>query len=717
VAPPDSSDTAGDPVERIRELRALIAHHNRLYHELDAPELPDADYDRLVRELATLEATHADVVVVPADSPTRTVGGAPSPLFAPVVHRVAMMSLDNAMDHEELAAWGQRLARAVERAHAGADPEVAGGPLDRTAPGEAGPGDTAAGPPVLRERFCCELKIDGVATALTYEHGVLVQGATRGDGRVGENITDNLRTLEDIPTELGPGAPARLEVRGEVYLPRSAFEATNAALVAAGQKPYVNPRNTAAGSLRQKDPAVTAQRRLRFWTYQLAEIEGGPPLSGHEESLRYLASLGFPINPEVRVLDSLEAVDGHCRHWAAHRHDLDYDIDGVVVKIDDLALRARLGSTARAPRWAIAFKFPPEERTTVLRDIEVSVGRTGRVTPFARLEPVFVGGVTVETATLHNEDQVAAKDVRPGDTVIVRRAGDVIPEVVGAVVSLRPEGTPPWQFPRSCPCPLQTPLVRAESESDTFCVEAECPYQRDQRLIHFGSRGAMDIEGLGERTVRLLTEAGLARDPADLYRLRAEDLLRFDGWGEVSVGNLLGAIEQSKTRPLANLLVAFGVRHLGPAAAGALARTFGSLDAIASARVEELAAIDGVGPVIAQAIRTWFDRPSTVDLVGRLQAAGVDPQAPVAPTERPVLAGRSIVVTGTLDGFTREQAEAAILARGGKSPGSVSKRTTAVVVGAEPGASKVTKAAELGIPVLDEAGFRQLLETGELPAG
>ena len=631
---------AGDPAERIAELRRLIGHHNRLYHELDRPEIPDADYDLLVRELATLETLHAEVVPLVqgragADFDFRvSVGSAPSVLFAPVRHRVAMMSLDNAMDPAELAAWGERLTRAIGRTSvAGAD-------------GETNGAGTVAAP-----AFCCELKIDGVATALSYEDGQLVQGATRGDGRVGEDITENLRTLADIPTSLGPGAPRRLEVRGEVYLPLSAFEATNQALLEAGQKPYVNPRNTAAGSLRQKDAAITARRGLRFWTYQLAEIEGGPTLTGHRESLEYLASLGFPINPQVTVLDSPGQVLEHCRHWEAHRHDLDYEIDGVVVKVNDLALRQELGSTARAPRWAIAYKFAPEERSTLLLDIHVSIGRTGRATPFARLDPVFVGGVTVETATLHNQDQVAAKDVRVGDTVIVRRAGDVIPEVVGAVESLRPEGAKPWQFPSHCDCPLGRPLVRAEGESDTFCIEPECPFQRDQRLIHWGSRGAMDIEGLGERTVQLLTEAGLARDPADLYRLTPEQLLGFEGWGEVSVNKLLRAIEDSKTRPLPNVLVAFGVRHLGPAASTILASTFGSLEGIAGARVEELASVEGVGPVIAQAVRTWFDRPGTVDLLRRLRDTGLNPPPPAASTLRPILAGRSIVVTGSARGL------------------------------------------------------------------
>jgi DNA ligase (NAD+) len=736
----DGDGWSGDPAERVRELRRLITHHNRLYHELDAPEIPDAEFDLLVRELATLEATHEDLVT--ADSPTRTVGAPPSVTFAPVVHRIPMMSLDNAMEAAELEAWGERLVRHLARrdaaiaAIAAAAGAAAGAVADHAGTAgdplgdDPGEGDPAEGDPAEGEGggpatvvaastalgYACELKIDGVATALTYEGGRLVKGATRGDGRIGEDITENLRTLADIPTELPPGAPDRLEVRGEVYLPLARFEEINEALVAAGHKPYVNPRNTAAGSLRQKDPAATAGRGLRFWTYQLADVEGGPELRTHLDTLEYLGGLGFPINPEVTRRETLAEVLEHCRHWVEHRHDLDYEIDGVVVKIDRLDLREQLGSTTRAPRWAIAFKFPPEERTTVLREIMVSIGRTGRATPFARLEPVFVGGVTVETATLHNEDQVAAKDVRPGDTVIVRRAGDVIPEVVGAVPSLRPPDSEPWVFPRLCPCPLRTTLVRAEGESDTFCVEPACPFQRDQRLIHYGSRGAMDIEGLGERTVALLTGAGLAEDPADLYRLRAEDLLGFEGWGEVSVNNLLGAIEASKQRPLANLLVAFGVRHLGPAAATILARTFGSLDRILEADEDQLAAAEGVGPVIASAIRAWVAKGGTRTMIEGLREAGVNFTGPSGPTEPQVLAGKSVVVTGTLEGYSREEAEEAITSRGGKSPGSVSKKTTAVVVGADPGASKLTKARSLGIPVLDEAGFRALLETGRLPA-
>ncbi len=406
----------------------------------------------------------------------------------------------------------------------------------------------------------------------------------------------------------------------------------------------------------------------------------------------------------------------YCSRWQEHRHDLGYEIDGVVIKVDDLAQRDLLGFTSKAPRWAIAYKFPPEERNTVLNDIMVSIGRTGRATPFAVLQPVFVGGSTVGLATLHNEDQVRAKDVRPGDTVIVRKAGDVIPEVVGPVVSLRPKGTEPWAFPTICPCPLRSTLVRAEGEADTRCVEPSCPFQRDQRIIHFGSRGAMDIEGLGERTVMLLSELGLVKDAADIYTLRTEDLLGREGWGEVSVGNLLAAIEGSKSRPLPRLLTALGIKHLGPAASEALARGFGTLDAIMGASEADLATTEGVGPVIAASITQWFAEDGNRDMVERLRRAGVDFGQVVVSRQPQVLAGRAVVVTGTLEGFSREEAEAAIKDRGGKSPGSVSAKTFAVVVGREPGASKLTKAESVGVPILDEAGFAALLETGELPA-
>jgi DNA ligase (NAD+) len=510
-----------------------------------------------------------------------------------------------------------------------------------------------------------------------------------------------------------------------VYLPIDAFErlkaakeAENVARIAAGRKPEpvpVNPRNAGAGSLRQKDPSVTAGRELAFWSYQLGEVEGGPEFTSHHETLEYLRSLGFPVNPEIRVVDTLEQVDEFCRHWQEHRHDLGYEIDGAVVKVDSLAQREQLGFTSRAPRWAIAFKFPPEERTTVLRDIQVSVGRTGRTTPFAVLEPVFVGGSTVGMATLHNEDQVRLKDVRPGDTVVVRKAGDVIPEVVGPVLSLRPEGLAPWQFPKLCPCPLRTELVRPEGEADTRCVEPECPFQRDQRIIYFASRGAMDIEGLGDQTVLQLSESGLVADPGDIYSLTREQLMGLEKWGATKADNLLVAIEGSKSRPLPRVLTALGAKGLGPSASEALARRFGTLDAIMAASEVELSTTDGVGPTIAGSIVRWFAKPANRAIVEKLRAAGVDFGRVDISVLPPTLAGKAVVVTGSLEGFSREEAEAAIKDRGGKSPGSVSAKTFAVVVGAEPGASKLTKAETLGVPVLDEAGFRRLLDTGELP--
>lgn len=679
------------PAERIRELRALIAHHNERYYAHDAPEISDAEYDELVRELAALEAEHPELS--DEASPTAQVGaGALSTAFAPVTHAVPMTSLDNAMDLDELTAWGDRVARGLDGA---------------------------------ATTFVCELKIDGLAMSLRYEDGRFVQAATRGDGKVGEDVTANVATIAAVPRVLA-GAPPVLEVRGEVYLPIDAFErlraakqAENVERVAAGKKPDpvpVNPRNAGAGSLRQKDPTVTASRGLAFWSYQLGEVVGGPEFTSHHHTLEFLDRLGFPVNPEIRTVGTLDAVYEFCRHWQAHRHDLPYEIDGVVVKVDSLEQRELLGFTSRAPRWAIAFKFPPEERTTLLRDIQVSVGRTGRATPFAVLEPVFVGGSTVGMATLHNKDQVRLKDVRPGDTVVVRKAGDVIPEVVGPVLGLRPEGLPAWEFPTVCPCDLRTELVRPEGEADTRCVEPECPFQRDQRIIYFASRGAMDIEGLGDQTVFQLSEAGLVADAGDVYGLTREQLMGLEKWGATKADNLLAAIEGSKTRPLPRVLTSLGCKGMGPAASEALARRFGTLDAIMVATEDELASTDGVGPIIAASIVRWFANPANRAIVEKMRAAGVEFGRVDVSTLPPTLAGKAVVVTGTLEGFTREEAEAAIKDRGGKSPGSVSAKTFAVVVGAEPGASKLTKAEALGIPVLDVAGFRHLLETGELPA-
>ncbi len=669
--------------DRAAALRTEIEAHNRRYHELDDPTISDADYDDLVRELRAIEEEHPELIT--PDSPTQRVGSRASTTFAPVVHRVAMMSLDNAFDEAELHAWGERLQRRLGQ----------------------GDGPVAVG-------YVCEPKIDGLAISIRYEGGRFVQAATRGDGHTGEDVTANVATLHDVPTRLPAGAPEVLEVRGEVYMSMAAFAALNEHQIDKGLRPFVNPRNAAAGALRQKDAIVTAQRELSLWCYQLGEVVGGAEVATHHETLELLAGLGLPINPEIRTVHTLEEVYEYCRNRQQHRHDLPYEIDGVVVKVDDLARRADLGATSKAPRWAIAYKFPPEERTTTLLDIRVSVGRTGRATPYAVLEPVFVGGVSVSQATLHNEDQVRAKDVRPGDTVIVRRAGDVIPEVVGAVLADRPADRPPWAFPTECPI-CGVALVRPDGEADTRCLNDQCPARAAGAIEHFASRGALDIEGLGEQRVRQLIELGLVRDVADVYAIDWDVLRPLDGWGDVSITNLQAAIEASKAQPLARLLVGLNIRHLGPAGAEALAEARGHLDRILTADVEELAAVEGVGAVIASAVAAWFADPARRDVVERLRQAGVNLTGPEVVDVPQTLTGCTVVVTGTLDGYNREEVEAAIKRRGGKSPGSVSKKTTALVVGEGPGASKLAKATELGVPVIDEAAFTQLLETGELP--
>jgi DNA ligase (NAD+) len=671
---------------RAEQLRAEILEHNERYYVQDAPIVTDAEYDELLAELRDLEAANPELR--DETSPTQQVGGRASAAFSPVVHSSPLLSLDNAFAADDLRAWDERLQRRL---------------------------GVAEGDEPVRHGYVCELKIDGVAISLRYEGGSLVQAATRGDGRVGEDVTANIRTIADIPDRLPKGAPSVLEVRGEVYMTTSAFERLNEWAAEHGHAPFINPRNSAAGALRQKDPTVTGQRELSMWCYGLGEVEGGPTMTRHEETFDLLRDLGFPVNPEIRTVETIDEVVRLCVDREQHRHDLPYEIDGVVVKVADLARRADLGFTSRAPRWAIAYKFPPEERTTQLLDIMVSVGRTGRATPYAVLEPVFVGGANVERATLHNQDQVAAKDVRPGDTVIVRRAGDVIPEVVGPVLAARPDGLEPWTFPTTCPCPVQSTLLRPEGESDTRCVHPECPFQVQGSIEHFASRGGMDIEGLGERTVALFVELGLLHDIAGVYEIDFDRVLALEGYGQTSVDNLRAAIEASKDRPLRHLLVGLNIRHLGPAGAEALARRFGHLDDIVTADAETLAAVDGVGPTIAASVRAWFDDPAHLAVVERLRAAGVHLEGDAAPDVPQTLTGLSVVVTGTLEGYNREEVEEAIKSRGGKAPGSVSKKTTAVVVGDGPGASKLTKAEELGIPVLDEAGFEHLLATGELP--
>ena len=677
------------PKKRIEELRAQISHHNEKYYGTDAPEISDAEYDLLMRELRDLETQHPELA--DEQSPTESVGAAAITTFDPVVHRVPMTSLDNAMDESELRAWGERVAKGLD------------------------------GQPV---RFVCELKIDGLAISIRYENGRMVQAATRGDGKVGEDVTANVATIRGLPSVI-KDAPEVLEVRGEIYMSTAAFqkmkaerEAENLERVANGRAPLsvpVNPRNAGAGSLRQKDSAITAQRDLSLWSYQLGEVVGGPEFTSHHSTLEYLQKYGFPVNPEITMLDSIDSVLQFCQTWQERRHELPYEIDGAVVKVDDLAQRELLGFTSRAPRWAIAFKFPPEERHTILQDIQISVGRTGRVTPFAVLEPVFVGGSTVGMATLHNRDQVAAKDVRPGDTVVVRKAGDVIPEVVGPVLAKRPKNSKQWEFPSQCPCPVKSTLVKLDDVADTRCVEPACPFQRDQRIIYFASRGGMDIEGLGERTVFALSDAGLVTDVGDLFSLTVEQLLTLEGFAELSAQNLVASIQASRTKPLPKLLTALGIKHLGPAAADSLSSHFGTLDAIASASSEELSSVDGVGTVIAASIASWFSISENQSIIQKLRDASVDFGRVEVSTLPHTLSGKAVVVTGTLTNYSREGAENAIKARGGKSPGSVSAKTFAVVLGDSPGASKVTKAEQLNIPVLDEAGFEVLLETGELP--
>ena len=667
------------PAERAVELRREITRHNEAYFVHDEPLVPDADYDALVRELRALEGEHPELDG--ATSVTHTVGAPSSSVFNPVVHGELMLSLDNVFDVEELREWTSRVARGLNR-----DPDSL--------------------------VFAVEPKIDGLALSITYEQGDMIRAATRGDGRVGEDVTDNVRTIANVPRSLKGGARGRLEVRGEVFLAKEDFAALNHRQRELHEKEFANPRNAAAGSLRQKDPAVSARRPLSFLAYQLVDLDNALSFTSHAATLAQMSAWGFFVAPEIEIVTGAEAMIERSGWFEARRHDLHYDIDGVVIKLDDLALREAIGFTSRAPRWATARKFPPEERTTRLLAIEVSIGRTGRATPYAVLEPVVVAGSTVSMATLHNEDQVALKDVRPGDLVIVRKAGDVIPEVVASVPEKGRRRKPSWRFPTNCP-ECAGPLVRLGERSDTYCVNPTCPAQLLAQIEHFASRGALDIEGLGEQRVAQLLNERLVGDVADLFSLRVEDLSSLEGLGALSATSLVGAIAAARGASLSRVLVGLGIRHVGPVAARSLASAFRSYQRIAAASLEELEAVDGLGPVIAASVYQYCREPETRERMARLALAGLSLHEPEsASTLELTLLGRAVVVTGSVEGYSRDEAEAAIVERGGTSPGSVSKKTYCVVVGEAPGASKITRARDLGIPMIGAGGFVQFLASG-----
>jgi len=664
---------------RIEELRSQVNEHLYRYHVLDDPTISDAQFDALIAELKVLEEEHPDLIT--PDSPTQRVGAPIGDLFQPVRHLRPLFSLDNAASREDLENWELRLERQLGR------------------------------PP---QGYVAELKIDGLAVVLTYRDGLLASGATRGDGVTGEDITANLRTIKSVPLKLlGKSAPSVLEVRGEVYMPEAAFEELNRRQVDAGDRVFANPRNAAAGSVRQKDPAMTAARNLAIWVYQLGLVEGGPGFESHADTIRYLQDLGFRTNPASQELASLDAVLEYVASAEKGRHETGYQTDGVVIKLNSLLEQETLGFTSRAPRWAIAYKFPAEEQVTTLKDIFINIGRTGAATPFAVLEPVFVGGATVGLATLHNEDQVALKDVRIGDQVMVRRAGDVIPEVIGPVLAARTGKEKVWQMPSECPF-CGNPIVRIEGEAVARCTGGyTCPSRVREWLFHFASRGGMDIEHMGYKTIDLLLSEGLISDPADIFIFDPDQLLGREGWGAISVGNLRRAIEAAKDRPVARLLTALGIRHVGGTVARLLVRHFGGLPALMAANEEEISAVEGIGPVIAKGVATWARDPDNQALVAKLGRAGVRLEDEIDRSiASDLLTGATFVVSGSIPGFSREEAQAAIEQRGGKAAGSVSGRTTALIVGESPGASKSKKAEELGIPILDENGFKKLLEEG-----
>lgn len=694
------AEATGDPAARIEALRREIEHNSYLYYAKDAPAISDAAFDSLMHELRALEAAHPELI--DPSSPTQRVGGYVGEQFAPIQHERRMYSLDDAMGAEELDEW---LARVQE--FFGAIPELV-----------------------------CELKIDGSSVAFTYEGGRLIRAATRGDGTTGEDITVNVRTVKDVPLRLRDGAlsgirdaDASIELRGECYMPKTSFEALNAAAESNGKQPFANPRNAAAGSLRQKDPQITAHRDLSTFVYAVGD-ERKLVAETQWDLLKWLGEAGFHVNPDIALVTSAEEVHEFCRKSLERRDALPYDIDGVVVKVNSFAQQEAMGYTARAPRWAIAFKFPPEEKTTLLRDITVQVGRTGKLTPVAEMDPVLVAGSTVARATLHNEDEVLRKDVRVGDTVIVRKAGDVIPEVLGPVLSLRPDDARSWSMPKECPS-CGSPVVREDGEADYRCISIDCPAQALERLLHWASRGAMDIDGMGEEIVRRLVESGRVSDVADYYTLDEVELAQLQTGrtnkegepiclGQTIAKKLVAAIDESRTRPFARPLFGLGMRHVGKTMAETLARAFPNMDALMAATEEQLAAVDGVGPKIAHSTYLFLRTPDNVQVIERLAKHGVrladDVEAQAADALPQTLEGLTFVLTGSLtqSGMKRDEAGAALKARGAKVSGSVSKKTSFVVAG-EAAGSKYDKAVALGVPVLDEAALLHIIETGEAP--
>lgn len=665
--------------QRLKELRETLNYHAVRYYVEDDPTIPDAEYDRLMRELLTLEEQHPELVT--SDSPSQRVGGAPLDGFESVAHEIPMLSLDNVFDDEELDAFFRRMSDRV--------------------------------PAAKEARICCEPKLDGLAVSLLYENGVLVRAATRGDGSTGENITENVRTIKAIPLRLsGEGWPTRIEVRGEVFMPKAGFERLNQEAIKKGEKTFVNPRNAAAGSLRQLDSRITAKRPLAFYAYSVGVIEGGNLVDSHYERFIQLKGWGLPMSPEVKLVDSVEAVKAFYQDIMTRRPDLPYEIDGVVIKLDDIAIQEELGFVARAPRWAIAYKFPAQEEMTRLNDVEFQVGRTGAITPVAKLEPVFVGGVTVSNATLHNADEIERLGVAVGDTVIIRRAGDVIPQIVSVVKELRPEDSRPIVFPTHCPV-CGSEVERVEGEAVARCSGGlVCPAQRKEALKHFVSRKAMDVDGLGEKVIEQLVDKELVETPADLFTLSAGQLTILERMGPKSAQNVVNALTKAKETTLPRFLYSLGIREVGEATALNLAQHFLTLEAIMQASVEQLIEVPDVGAVVANHVNAFFDQERNQQVITRLRELGVHWPELAAKSEAEAaaqpLAGKTVVLTGSLSQLSRNDAKAALQALGAKVAGSVSKNTDIVFAG-EAAGSKLVKAQELGVEVRTEQDLIDLL--------